>query len=328
MRYVITTAVALSLGLLVLAACAASPTAQQSAPSAWGATLPPSLARTPAAAQAAAQATIAAGKAAMAQVQLTAAAVHMSMTQAAVTQNAMATARAQEVTATAMAAQATERAWQATATAQAQATATAMAVEAYHAEATRQAFVLSMTQQAATLEATATAQVLQAQATALAAQAERERLAVEQQRLMNQTWAVTKWALPVLFLLVIAIAILTLVRQWARMRIIRRPNGKVLVLANGSMVYDPDRNPTPILQIGPEGATLPPVSEEVQAATTARDQAVALAQATGRMPPKGGAAPHRPTPRFRILQPGERPPLALDGDTVEVLEAQWREVDE
>lgn len=301
------------IGLLILAACGALSGPQGNAPAVpytWESPLPPSLARTPQAAQAAAQATIAAGQAAMAGVQLTAAVVSINMTQAAAT----ATAQGQ--------------AQQATATAKANATATAQAIWAAHATATRDAALFAMTQAAATLEFRATQGAVQAQGTALAVEAERERLAVEQQQMMNQVWAVTKWALPVLLLLAIAIAVVILVRQWTRMRIIRRPDGKVLVLVNGMAIYDPDRNPTPILQVGPDGVALPPVSEETQAATTARDQAVALARATGRKPPRNLTDAPQPPLRFRIIQPGERPPVALDGDTVEVLEAQWREADE
>lgn len=208
-----------------------------------------------------------AGQAAMVGVNLTATTVALDMQRAAATQNAVATA-------TAVAIQATAQSQQATATAQARGTATAIAVEAIHAEATRQAFVLSVTQQAATLEATATAQVLQAQATALA----REQLAVEQQRMMNQVWAVTKWAVLIIAFLVIVF----LLHRLTALRVVKRDNGKVLVvMGGGRMVYDPDRNPAPVLEVDSGHARLPRVSEAMQAATTARDQAIALALAIG-----------------------------------------------
>ncbi len=251
-----------------LVSCASSPPAPYPPPTP---TLIPSLAETLQAAQAAAQATMTAGQAAMVGVNLTATTVALDMQRAAATQNAVATA-------TAVAIQATAQSQQATATAQARGTATAIAVEAIHAEATRQAFVLSVTQQAATLEATATAQVLQAQATALAAQAEREQLAVEQQRMMNQVWAVTKWAVLIIAFLVIVF----LLHRLTALRVVKRDNGKVLVvMGGGRMVYDPDRNPAPVLEVDGGHARLPRVSEAMQAATTARDQAIALALAIG-----------------------------------------------
>jgi len=245
------------------------------------------LAGTPQAAEAAAQATIAAGRA-----QMAAAAVHM--TQAAATQAAFAAATAQAATATA-------QAHQATATARAQATATAQT-------ATQQAYALAWTQQAVeqmgtataqamvvqgtataqalTMQGTATAQVVAAQATALAAEAEKVQLEVEQQRMMNQAWAVTKWGLVLVFVGLL----LLIAHRLTSTRIVKRSNGKVLVLSGG-VVYDPDRNPAPLLQLGSGKATMPPVSEAAQEATTARDQAIALASALGgRRPPKSIAA--------------------------------------
>ena len=284
-------------------------------------TLPMPFAATPQAAQAAAQATIMAGQAAVVNLNITATAVGLHMAQARATENAAALA-----TAMAMQGTATAQVQQVTATAQA-ATATAQAL-AFQGTATAQAQQVTATAQALANNGTATAQALMAQATALAAQAEREQLAVEQQRMMNTVWAVTKWAVPVLLFLLLTTGGVILAREWAKLRVVRREDGKVLVFVHGRAVYDPDRNPTPVLQVGPDGqVALPPVSEDTQAATTARDQAIALARATGRKPPARAMATQTPPVRFRVIQPGERPPVQLDADTVGVLEAQWREAD-
>ncbi len=260
------------------------------------------------------RATLSAGQYAIRSVRLTERAVEQSMAGASATQRyfAAATMRALKSTETARAARAT---------AQAQATATMQAALAAHATATAQAVRYAVTQQAITLRGTATAQVLSAQATVLAAQAERVTLEVEQQKRMAFIWGITKWLLAIVFTAIIAFILYRL----ATFRVIHRPNGKILVVLGG-VVYDPDRNPTPILRIGPDGAALPPVSEETQAATTARDQAVAFAAVGGKK--RAPFANDQQSPlRFRILSPGERPPL-LDGSTIEVLEAEWREADE
>ena len=256
-------------------------------------TLPMPFAATPQAAQAAAQATIMAGQAAVVNLNITATAVGLHMAQAKATENAAALA-------------------------------TAMAIQG---TATAQAQQVTATAQALANNGTATAQALMAQATALAAQAEREQLAVEQQRMMNTVWAVTKWAVPVLLFLLLTTGGVVLAREWAKLRVVRREDGKVLVFVHGRAVYDPDRNPTPVLQVGPDGqVALPPVSEDTQAATTARDQAIALARVTGRKPPARAMTTQAPPIRFRVLHPGEQPPPQLDADTIRVLEAQWREV--
>lgn len=262
-----------------------------------------------------ARATLSAGQYAIRSVRLTERAVERSMAGASATQRyfAAATMRALKSTETARATRAT---------AQAQATATMQAALAAHATATAESLRYTITQQAIALRGTATAQVLHAQATALAAQAERVTLEVEQQKRMAFIWGVTKWLLAIVFTAIIAFILYRL----ATFRVIHRPNGKILVVLGG-VVYDPDRNPTPILRVGPDGAALPPVSEETQAATTARDQAVALAQAAGSRKAARSAFDERPPLRFRILSPGERPPL-VDKSTIDVLEADWREADE
>lgn len=252
--------------------------------------LPPGLAATPQAAQAAAQATIEAGRAVMVNAGLTATAVGLEMAQAQATQRALAT----------------EQAYHATSTAQV-VTATAQAL-ALHATATAQNVQLAATAQALVSQGTATAQVINAQATALAAEAERSQLAVEQQRMMNQVWAVTKWGLAVLFVLFA----FYLLYRFTALRVVRRADGKVLIVAGG-IVYDPDRNPNPVLRLGPQGAAaFPPISAEAQAQTTARDQAISLARALGgRRPPESVAAafPLPPDPRQMIdveILPPER----------------------
>jgi len=262
-----------------------------------------------------AEATLSAGEYAIRSVRLTEAAVERSMAGASATQRYFAAA-------TMRALKATETARSARATAQAQATADMQAALAAHATATAQALRYAMTQEAVSLRTTATVQVLHAQATALAAQAQRVELEVEQQKRMAFVWGVTKWLLVILF----AGIIVFILYRLATFRVIHRPNGKVLVVVGG-VVYDPDRNPTPILQVGPSGAALPPVSEETQAATTARDQAVAFAAVGGGKKSNPFSNDQQPPLRFRILRPGERPPM-VDTGTLEVLEAEWREADE
>ncbi len=260
-------------------------------------------------------ATLSAGEYAIRSVRLTERAVERSMAGASATQRyfARATMRALKSTETARAARAT---------AQAQATADMQAALAAHATATAQAVRYAVTQQAITLRGTATAQVLHAQGTALAAQAERVTLEVEQQKRMAFVWGITKWLLVILF----AGIIVFILYRLATFRVIHRPNGKVLVVLGG-VVYDPDRNPTPVFAKTKELT----VSDDMQAATTARDQAVALAAAlkdksanagqVAAQAMQAGASEPAPDVRIEVLPPQHVRPwldevegqLALEG---------------
>lgn len=322
-------------------AAPSSPIAALPTPSA---TLLPRYVHTAQAAEAAARATLAAGRAAQMQAGLTATAAALSMTQAAATQAYFVTATAQSMQATATAqALATRRA-------QAQATATAQAV-ALQGTATAQALQATATMQAMALAGTATAQAQQAvyratqaavmaQATAQAAAAEREILALQQQRLLNQAWAVARFLLLVGgALLVMGLAAWTVV-QWQRYRVVRVAAGKVLVrLGNGW--YDPDRNPYPIAVLGPDGRPALPKfpPDDMQERTTARAQYVDLARVSeGKRLPRRTvpiAAPSSPGTRrplrFRVLTPqeaGKALPGVVTPETAQVLEAEWREAHE
>ena len=315
------------------------------------ATLLPQYVRTAQAAEAAAQATISAGRAIQVQTGLTATAVSLSMTQAAATQAALATATAQALSATATAQAAATRQAQerATATMQAMVLAGTATAQSLNATATMQAMNVAATataqhlnavatEQAAAyaVRATATQAAIQAQATALAAAAEARQLEIEQQRLLNEAWAIAR------FLLVIGGAILVLglgtwmVVQWQKYRVVRVAANKVL-LRLGDGWYDPDRNPYPIASLGPDGRPSLPKTppDDMQERTTARAQYVELARASEgkRLPRRSG--PIAPPPpanggaRFRVLkEAGKALPGVVTPETAQVLEAEWREAHE
>jgi len=318
------------------------------------ATLLPPYQATAQYAEAAAQATMSAGRVAQMQAGMTATAAALSMFQAQATQAHFATATAQALRATATAqALATRRAEaQATATAQAIAMAGTATAQALQATATVHALTVSgtATAQAMSLAGTATARAeraaaqatqaaVMAQATAQAAAAEREVLALEQQRMLNQAWGLARFLLAVGGALLVMGLVAWAVVQWQRYRVVRVAADKVLVrLGNGW--YDPERNPYPIASVGPNGQpTLPKLPpDEMQERTAARAQYVDLTRAmpTGRRPRRPRLpvpAPEKtrePAPRvhFRVLHPreaGRTLPALLPPETAQVLEAEWRE---
>jgi len=218
----------------------------------------------PEAMQEASRATIAAGRAIIISAAQTGTAVAhvIGRAQATADARALATAQAGYATATAQSAYATSTA------------------DAIHVQATmtQQALAIAGTRQAMQANATATFQVLHAQGTALAAAAAEQQLKLQREALTNELWAVTRW---VIVLAAVALALL-LAYYMARVRVIHRGDGKVLIVTPGA-IYDPDRNPTPLLELGHgRRVSLPPISPDEQAATTARDQAIGLARASGR----------------------------------------------
>ncbi len=302
------------------------------------ATLLPPYRATAQYAEAAAQATLAAGQVAQMQAQLTATAAAISIRQAAATQAYFATATAQALQATATArAEATRQVQaQRTATAQAlQVTATAQAMEvAYTATAQALHLAGTATVQAQQVSFQATQAAVMAQATAHAAVAEREVLALEQQRALNTAWAIARFLLAVGGVLLVGGLAVWMVMQWQRYRVVRLAAGKVLVRL-GDGWYDPDRNPYPIAVLGPDGRPalpkLPP--DDVQERTTARAQFVDLARTRGgKGLPRVRQKPRsidNATVRFHIIEPREARtslPGLVTPETEQILEAEWREV--
>lgn len=181
----------------------------------------------------------------------------------------------------------------------------------------------------ATVEAAAAG----AQATALHGQAVSVELAMERERMMNSLWAVTPWAT----LVAVLVITLFIALQWSRVRYIppSSPSSgdKGIFVIDARRVYDPDRNPLPLLDVSDKPTTPMMAPADLQAATTARDQIIDLtaragsgegkeaarrtaAQVTPLLPP---AAP----PEVRILPPAQARPLISDilpvvaGDAVE-----------
>jgi len=299
------------------------------------------------------RATLAAGQVLQQQVGLTATAVHLQMQQAAATQNAFftataqvaawtATARAEESRATAtaraeeMRATATARA-EATQAAIMQATATAQAV-ALQGTATAQSIALLGTATAQAFEAQATTQAMHAQATALAAEALRVDAQARREAAMAGAWAIGKFAVTVIGILVALALGVWLAVQAEAYRVVRAARGERVLLKLGKGYVDPDRNMHPVVLLGPDGRPKAlPTAPDAQERTTARAQAVQLAQA---LPPRRAAARRAlqkaAPPRdgdghslaFRVLDPAEARrtlPGLVDPQALRVLDAEWRE---
>ncbi len=212
----------------------------------------------------------------------------MTATVQAFIMQATATAKAVDLTATA-------RAWDATATADSiQATSTAGKT------ATASAIELAATQRAAGITATADAAAVSAYATAMAGKAESVRLAVEREQMTNRIQAFAPWG----FLALALLAVLLVMQRRSRiLEIERDPRGdaKLLVL-DGKVVYDPDRNPAPVLDLSGGKPTTPIPADP---ATVARDQAIDLAHRG--LP--GGERKRIPSGRAaaRLLAPQAKP---------------------
>jgi len=214
---------------------------------------------------------------------------------------------------------ATERAWMITswtATAAVEQTATASS-----GTATAQAWT-------PTPNFTATVEAAQAsaQATALHGQAVSVELAIERERLTNQARAV----LPLAFTAVIIIVALALLWRYMRVRPIQRDSrGDAPLLVIDGAVYDADRNPLPVMQMQKGQPQIPLLTPpELQAPTTARDQAIDLAR--GLPPGKAQQQVQRAMlpdtqPTFQVVQPDRLPPLlTADPQMTKVLDAEWR----
>ena len=225
-------------------------------------------------------------------------------TSAAISAASTATVQARQASQTqaAFAAQttATARAWNATATADSiQSTATAAAT------GTARAMALAATVQSMQITATAQAAQVSAYATAMAGQAESVRLAVERERRTNQLKAFAPWALLLLTALVVGVVML---RRSRIMLIDRDARGDArLLLIGGRYVYDPDRNPAPVVDLGGTHPSLPIPADP---ATVARDQAIDMAH---RGLPDGKT--QRPSAAKSIPAPANTPPA---GQTVNI----------
>ncbi len=184
-------------------------------------------------------------------------------------EQAVATTRAWKTTATQQAAllTATERTWSATATAD-----SLQATQAAEISATAQALAFEATQQALHATATNMAVAAQAQATALWGESESVRLGVEREQMMNQVKATAPFLALALLLGVMLVA------AWYRLNVMlvardARGDAKLMVILNKQLVYDPDRNPAPVLAYHTKNPTLPIPAD---LATTARDQMLDL----------------------------------------------------
>jgi hypothetical protein len=217
-------------------------------------------------------------------------------------------------------ASATQRAWAATATADSnQSTAVARST------ATQQAQSAAATQQALDITATAGAINSSAYATAMHGQSESVRLAVEREEITNQARAI----LPITFSAITVLVVLVLLWRYLRVRPIQRDSrGDAPLLIIDGAIYDADRNPLPVMQMHKGQPQIPMLTPpELQAPTTARDQAIDLARSL----PAGKAQSQiqrtmlpSTQPTFQVIQPDQLPPL-LGGDTQmsQILDAEW-----
>jgi hypothetical protein len=219
-------------------------------------------------------------------------------------------------------AEATTRAWNATATAD-----SAQSTAAANITATQQAQSSAATQQALNVTATAEAVNAAAYATAMHAQSETVRLAVEREQITNQARAI----LPITFTAVTVVVVLVLLWKYMQVRPIQRDGrGDAPLLIIDGVVYDADRNPFSVMQMQKGQPKIPMLTPpELQAPTTARDQAIDLARGL----PAGKAQQQvqtallaNTTPTFQVIQPNKLPPLLIgDAQMTQVLDAEWRQ---
>jgi hypothetical protein len=146
---------------------------------------------------------------------------------------------------------------------------------------------------------------------------------VEREQLTNQARAI----LPITCTVLTVVVVLALLWRYLRVRPIQRDSrGDAPLLVIDGVVYDADRNPFSILHMLKGQPKIPMLTpSELQAPTTARDQAIDLARGL----PAGKAqtallANHQPT--FQVVQPDKLPPL-LTGDPqmTRILDADWRQ---
>ncbi len=171
------------------------------------------------------------------------------------------TAEAESAIATSQAyATATERAWIITQTAQAGYT--SQTAQAFQATATRQADIAGV------------------ERTAESIQAESAMLSLEQKRATNLVSAVAPWAIGI----AMAVVALFIAWRWSKVQQV----GKVLVF-NGQLAYDPNRNPLPWMRVMDGGQIDAPVlaPPQMHADTVRRDQAIDALKAM----PSGSARP-------------------------------------
>ena len=219
-------------------------------------------------------------------------------------------------------AESTTRAWNATATAD-----SAQSTAAANVTGTQQAQSSAATQQAQNVTATAEAVNAAAYATAMHAQSETVRLAVEREQITNQARAI----LPITFTAVTVVVVLVLLWKFMRVRPIQRDSrGDAPLLIIDGVVYDADRNPVSVMQMLKGQPQIPMLTPpELQAPTTARDQAIDLARGL----PAGKAQQQvqqalltNNTPTFQVVQPNKLPPLLIgDAQMTQVLDAEWRQ---
>ena len=218
-------------------------------------------------------------------------------------------------------------------TARAEATGHALAVRA---TATAQALLFAREAHQATqaVQSTATANAFQATLAAHAAQATetawQAQWEARHQAALRRS--VRDWSLTLALALLAVGGVLMLLRvayhRLGTVTVTPAPNGDApLILFPNGQVYDPDRNPYPLLPAGSRTrawlATLP---QELLHAALQRDQTTDLARSAPRHK-SASTRPNTDIPPFQIIRSGERPAL-LDGDTLAVLEAVWREANE
>lgn len=203
-------------------------------------------------------------------------------------------------------------------------TATASVVQtatAVSGTATGQSVHATGTQQKLDITATLEVAAANAQATALHSQAVSVELAVERERLMNTLWAITPWAMLVLVLVVSLVVVL----RRSRVRpIFRDPHGDApILIVDGKIVYDADRNPQPLLDLSGKKPAIPALTDLVlQAATTMRDQMIDLVSRSSLFSQPAhrqeiaqkmiGQDMSQAIPEISVLSPDESRPLLQD----------------
>ncbi len=172
-------------------------------------------------------------------------------------------------------------------------------------------------------KATVTIAESNARSTIVAGEAESVTLAVERERMTNRVQAFAPWAVLTIVLLVLIYIIL---RRNRIILVSRDARGDARLMIIGNTIYDPDRNPAPVLHLS-DGKPSTPIPADP--ATVARDQAIDLAhrglpgegrkrispgRAARLLAPEMQAKPHVPTPpvRIHVLPPGQAKPIARD----------------
>jgi hypothetical protein len=187
------------------------------------------------------------------------------------------TAEAIRATETAGALRKTETAYDVQQTAQAQATSTE---RAWIITQTAQSAYVTQTANAYQVTATRQADIVAVERTAEAVKGESLALSLEREKMSNALNALAPWGIGI----ALVIVALFIAWRWSKVQQV----GKVLVF-NGNLAYDPNRNSVPWMRIMQDGKIDAPllVPAQMQADTTRRDQAIDAL----RVLPAGSARP-------------------------------------